>query len=194
MLGSLDAILGPLYFWAFSLVAVCCALGVLTTRHPLHGAVCLIGVLLAMAGLYALLGSPYVAVLQVLVYAGAIMVLMVFVLMVLNQARDDHTPRFDLLSIAGLLLPLGVASVSVNVLAGATAQHGPAQGGALEGSVANLAPRLFDTNAAGPGYYLLFELIGVLLLVAIVAAVLLAKRSLAGEPSVTKTEDTAHGH
>jgi NADH-quinone oxidoreductase subunit J len=191
MLESLNAILGPAYFYAFALVAIACALGVLIARHPLHGAINLIGVMLSLAGLYALLDSPYLAVLQVLVYAGAIMMLVVFVIMVLGQARDDHTPRFDRLAAAGLLLPVAVAAVTVVALRGAAESLATAK--PIEGSVAQIAPALFNTSAAGPGYYVLFLLIGVLLLVAIVAAVLLAKRSLDSAPAA-EAKEAGHGH
>jgi NADH-quinone oxidoreductase subunit J len=192
MLADLNAVLLPAYFWAFSLVAVACALGVLIARHPLHGAVNLIGVMLALAGLYALLGSPYLAVLQVLVYAGAIMMLVVFVIMVLNQARDDTTPRFDRLALPGLVLPLGVAVVALMALratAGALRDAGPPDAG-----ISRIAAPLFSTAPAGPGYYLLFLAIGVLLLVAIVAAILLAKRSLDTPTAPAAPAEDGHAH
>jgi NADH-quinone oxidoreductase subunit J len=175
MLHALDAILGPAYFWLFGGIATLCALGLLVTRHPLHGAFCLIGTMLSLSGLYALLGSPFLAVLQVLVYAGGVMTLVVFVIMVLNQAKDSAGPAWDGFGLVALALPLVLGLMVVRVLALA----GPAPPVAPErGTVAALAGRLFDFDAAGPGQYLLFLLLGVVLLAAVAAAVSLAKRRL----------------
>src|SRR3954470_3000822 len=106
MFHSLDGLLGNAYFALFALACILCAGGVLLSKHPLNAAVYLIGVMLGISGIYALLGSPFLGVIQVLVYAGAIMMLVVFVIMVLNRARDHEVPRFDLWSIPAALLPL----------------------------------------------------------------------------------------
>ena len=113
MFHSLDAILGPAYFWLFAGIAIFCGLGLLLARHPINGAIYLIGVMLSMSGIYALLNSPFLAVLQVLVYAGAVMMLVVFVIMVLNQAKEHRIPVFDWFSLTALALPvvLGAALV-----------------------------------------------------------------------------------
>jgi NADH-quinone oxidoreductase subunit J len=196
MFEALNPFLGTLYFSAFALIAITCAVGMLVVRHPLNGAINLVGVMLALSGIYALLDSPFLAVLQVLVYAGAIMMLVVFVIMVLNQAKDHRVPGFDWLAITTLALPtvigfLVVKTVRIDLPAAADAQRAGAE---------VLAPRLFDVTAGGPGYYLLFELIGILLLVAVVAAVLLAKRSLDtpeldthGETVAVDAKEETHG-
>ncbi len=176
MLEQYNVFLANAYFALFALVAVGSAIGLLTSRHPLNGALFLVGVMLSMAGVYSLQASPFLGVLQILVYAGAIMMLVVFVIMVLNQAKDHIIPRPDgfAFTLLGLPLAVGIALVWLFTV------KAPVKGDdhALRASVERIAPVLFDTTTAGPGYYLLFELIGVLLLVAVVAAVLLAKRSL----------------
>lgn len=179
MLHALDSFLGPAYFWLFGGLAALCSLGLLLARHPLHGALCLIGTMLSLSGLYALLGSPFLAVLQVLVYAGGIMTLVVFVIMVLNQAQDRAVPAWDGFGLVALALPLvlGLLVVRVLALAAPAAPVAPARG-----TAAALAGRLFDFDAAGPGLYLLFLLLGVALLAAVAAAVSLAKRSLDRPP------------
>ncbi len=181
MLHSLDHILGAIYFWGFAAAAVLCAFGILFGRHPLNAAICLIGTMLSLAGIYALLASPFLAVLQVLVYAGAVMMLVLFVIMVLNQARDHVLPRFDKLSLIGASLP-----VLVGLLAVATVRHDHAalapDAAAVRAGVEPVATALF---APGKGYFILFELVGVLLLVAVVGAVLLAKRRLDAEAGGT---------
>jgi NADH:ubiquinone oxidoreductase subunit 6 (subunit J) len=115
MFHDLDLILGPAFFWSFALISVLCGTGLLLARHPINGAIHLVGVMLSLSGIYALLNSPFLAVLQVLVYAGAIMMLVVFVIMVLNQAKDHIIPQFDWYSLVALPLPvvLGFALVSV---------------------------------------------------------------------------------
>lgn len=175
MFADLDALLAQAYFAVLALAALGCATGLLLARHPLSGAINLVGTMLALAGIYCLLGSPFLGVLQVLTYAGAIMMLVVFVIMVLNRASDHQLPRFDRHS---LLL----AGVPVLLLAGllpALLKGGYANAaGAQRGEPQALAARLFDLAPGGPGWYLLFELVGVLLLVAVAGAVLLAKRDL----------------
>jgi len=190
MLHALDAILGPAYFWLFAGIAVLCSLGLLLSRHPLNGAIYLIGVMLSLSGIYALLHSPFLAVLQVLVYAGAIMMLVVFVIMVLNQAKEHTIPVFDWFSLIGLVLPvvLGLALV----LAQGEAHAVPATALAPRGEVEVIAATMFNSTAGGGGYYLLFELTGVVLLAAVVGAVVLAKRKLDSAPPEQPKADGGH--
>jgi NADH-quinone oxidoreductase subunit J len=191
MFESLNATLGQIYFCAFALIALGCAASlVFVARHPLTGALNLIGVMLSLAGIYALLHSPFLGVLQVLVYAGAIMMLLVFVIMVLNQAEDRKVPAPDFFAWLSLGLPVVIGACLTGFLARNPVSASP---GAVRAEVEPVSRALFDMSAAGPGYYVLFELIGVLLLVAVVAAVLLAKRHLdAPAPSAQEGDD--HGH
>ena len=175
MLAFLDPYLGPATFWLLAAAAVICASGVLLTRHPLNGAINLIGTMLALAGIYALLGSPFLGVVQVLTYAGAIMMLVVFVIMVLNRARDHEVPPADWYGLLVLPLPLALAAGVLRVLARTGMAADPA---APRGEPRAIADAMFDLGAQGGGWWLLFELTGVLLLVAAVAAVVLAKRDL----------------
>ena len=189
MLHELDAILAPLYFWLFASAALLCGTGLLITRHPINGAINLVGAMIALSGIYALMSSPFLAVLQVLVYAGAIMMLVVFVIMVLNQARDHAVPSPGWSALPPLLLPVGLG---IALVSNATTKPAETSADAVRGDVATVAATMFDT--VGHGYWLLFELTGLLLLAAAVAAVLLAKRSL--ESVETPEADEAHegGH
>ncbi|HYE06970.1 MAG TPA: NADH-quinone oxidoreductase subunit J [Planctomycetota bacterium] len=182
MFPELSPLLGQVYFWLFAVIAVACAVNLLLSRHPLIGVVSLIGVMLCLSGLYAILHSPFIAVLQVLVYAGAIMMLLVFVIMILNQGKDHQVPGFDRSAIIGILVPVALAWVVCRELpsAAALSQAAPERGGMHE-----LAARMFatggpgfDTGAIGQGWWLLFEVGGLVLLAAVVGAVLLAKRHL----------------
>ena len=103
---SLDAIL----FYLFGAVTVASSLAVVTQRNPMHSVLFLIGSFLALAGLYINLDSPFTAVTQIIVYAGAIMVLFLFVVMLLNAPREDvaspYGPACD---------PIGRASASPRI-------------------------------------------------------------------------------
>jgi len=195
---NLDVWLGPATFFLLGLLAVVCGGAMLRARHPLQAAVCLIGVMLALSGIYVMLQSPFLGVVQVLVYAGAIMMLVVFVIMVLNRAHDHEVPRFDRSSVIGAVLVLAVlAAVGrgiygsapgiVNAPTTLNVEH------AVRGEISPVAAGLFDLTTTGGGYYLLFELIGVLLLVAVVGAVLLAKRHLDSPVAVTDVGHEAKG-
>jgi NADH-quinone oxidoreductase subunit J len=189
MFPEIDHLLGNTYFALFALASLLCATGMLFSKHPLHATIYLIGVMLSISGIYALLSSPFLGVIQVLVYAGAIMMLVVFVIMVLNRARDHEVPLFDQWSIPAAALPV----VLLITFAMRLSSHPlllDAQ--AVRGDIAPIARSMFDVRL-GHGYWLLFEAIGVLLLVAVVGAVLLAKRSLETpiEPATVAEEE--HG-
>src|SRR5258707_9426928 len=93
----------------FVLAALCVvgAISLILQRHPIHSALSLIVVMMALAGLYLLMGAEFVAAVQIIVYGGAIMVLFVFVIMLLNPGTEEPT---NLLKITGFPgIPLGVA-------------------------------------------------------------------------------------
>jgi len=94
-------------FLAFGAVAVAGAVNLLVQRHPINSALSLIAVMAALAGEYLLLGAEFVAAVQVIVYAGAIMVLFVFVIMLLNAGEEERTRRSRvaiIFEIPGMLL------------------------------------------------------------------------------------------
>ena len=155
------------------------ALLCITRRNPVASALWLVVTLFALAGLFVLLDAQFIAVLQVLVYAGAIMVLFLFVIMLLNLGRPGPS---DIKGPAGVLTAVVLASAMLFLLkpvsqttlsdairlpAGTVAAIQQQQG--IVGSVAG---PLFET------YLVPFEIASVLLLAAIVGAVVLAKRKL----------------
>src|SRR5580765_9027604 len=79
-----------LLFILFAGLAIGCAISVVSQRNPLYSAISLIGVFIALACLYVTLAAPFIAAVQVIVYAGAIMVLVVFVIMLLNVEEEEH--------------------------------------------------------------------------------------------------------
>src|SRR5499433_2759246 len=79
------------FFFLFAIIAVICAVNVVAQRHPISSALSLIGVMGSLAVLYLLLGAEFIATVQIIVYAGAVMVLFVFVIMLLNAGEEDIT-------------------------------------------------------------------------------------------------------
>lgn len=177
-----------IYFWILAGLATLCGVGVLTGRHPIAGAVNLVGVMLSLAGIYGLLAGAFLSIVQVLVYAGAIMMLVVFVIMVLNSARDRTTPGPGFSFLPALLLP-GMLVTLIVVVVGRAGLEVVQQPGQEVGEIAGIGARLFDFSSTGGGYYILFEIVGLVLLVALTVAVLLAKRVL-----TTTADDPAAGN
>ena len=103
--------LALIYFIILAVIAVGAAACVLLSKHPLYGGLSLVLTMLSLAGIYGLLGSPFIGVVQIMVYAGAIMMLLVFVISVLNAAKDNKTPMFDGVSIFVVIGVLGLAGL-----------------------------------------------------------------------------------
>ena len=166
-------------FWFFAAIAVVSALLCITRRSPVASALWLVVTLFQIAALFVLLDAQFLAVLQVLVYAGAIMVLFLFVIMLLNLGRAPASDIKGPTSLAVATLLAGVMGLQLFVLARAAPPPDltlPA--GTLEaaqrtqGIVPMVARPLFEA------YLVPFEITSVLLLAAIVGAVVLAKRHL----------------
>ncbi len=83
----------PIAFYIFAAIAVLASLGVIGQRNPMHSVMLLIASFGALAGLYILLDAPFTAVTQIIIYAGAIMVLFLFVVMLLNAQREERHRR-----------------------------------------------------------------------------------------------------
>ena len=149
------------------LIALVTALGVVLARRPVHGAVALLGHSLALAGLYLMLGAELVAMGQILIYSGAIVVLFLFVVALLpagGAERASDLGRMAAASIGGgaILLALAAAIATVAPRAPATSV----------GGVTDIGRALFTANRL----LIPFELTAPLLLVAIVGAVTIWRR------------------
>src|SRR5436309_8953115 len=96
-------------FFALAGLAVIGAVSLILQKHPIHSALSLIVVMVALAGLYLLLGAEFVAAVQIIVYGGAIMVLFVFVIMLLNAGVEEHTSLSKMAGTPGLLVVLALA-------------------------------------------------------------------------------------
>ena len=156
-------------FLAFGAVCVAGAVNLLAQTHPINSALSLIAVMAALAGEYLLLGAEFVAAVQVIVYAGAIMVLFVFTIMLLNAGEEEHTRGSRvaiMLGVPGMLL--GSILVAWVVLRHSGTESVAA--GALPGDPQAIGQLLFHE------FLLPFEITSVLILIAIMGAVVLASK------------------
>ena len=164
-------------FYVFAAVALGGALGVVWAKSPVGSLLYMVATLASLACIFVLLEAHFLAAIQVIVYAGAIMVLFLFVIMLLNLGhdyqRDLKGGAFSLLSfvIIGLIAGVLVRQFGENAITEPTA-GGRAIDAALaqHGAVGAIAQPLYTT------YVVPFEITGVLLLVAIVGALVLAKK------------------
>lgn len=161
-------------FYLFGGIALAGALGVLIFRRVFYSAISLIGCLGAIAALYLLLNAPFIAAVQIIVYAGAIMVLFLFVIMLLDPFSGGvHSDKRKYLSVLGVLLGVTVMVLLVPLLRGYDLTRAPRNPAAMMGdqqTIERLAQSLFNE------YLLPFEVTSILILVAIIGAVVLAKR------------------
>lgn len=164
--------------WVIFVPAACLALaggiGVIASRQPVHSALALLMVLASLAVTYLLLAAQFIAVLQVIVYAGAIVVLFLFVIMLLHARRGEGSheklPRQRTAAIA-----LGAVYLVVLGIALIAAARPPAQIDADFGTAQRVGRALFGT------YVLPFELASMVLLVGMIAAIVLGSRAPGGE-------------
>ncbi|HWS16398.1 MAG TPA: NADH-quinone oxidoreductase subunit J [Candidatus Elarobacter sp.] len=158
-------------FIVFGLICVAGAINLLAQRHPINSALSLVVVMASLSLIYLLLGAEFVAAIQVIVYAGAIMVLFVFVIMLLNAGAEERTRD------SGIALFVGVPGVVVLagtvgwlLVSGSGKLGGVTIASSDFGETHNIARLLFRD------FLLPFEITSVLILIAIMGAVVLGKR------------------
>ncbi|MCU1336986.1 MAG: NADH-ubiquinone/plastoquinone oxidoreductase, chain 6 [Bryobacterales bacterium] len=162
-----------LLFMIFAAIAVICAINLVVQTHPISSALSLVGVMGALAALYLLLGGEFIAAAQLVVYAGAIMVLFVFVIMLLNAGSERKPvikPRGKYLGAPLLLVFLGMMAYLIQRIMPASA---PVVFGAFQGGTAKEIGRSLFTV-----YLLPFEVTSVLILIAILGAIVLARKEV----------------
>ena len=159
------------FFFLFAGLAIACAMSVVYQRNPLYSAVSLIGVFLSLACIYVTLAAPFIAAVQILVYAGAIMVLVVFVIMLLNLEEEDTVNRLRYLYAVGG--GLGLILLVQTLFVFYAVSRAPKQ--EVDESV-TVGKTLSIGTAMYTEYLLPVEIVGVLLLMAIIGGVILARR------------------
>jgi len=160
-------------FLIFALIAVVCGINVVLQTHPISSAVSLIGVMGSLAILYLLLGAEFIAAAQVIVYAGAVMVLFIFVIMLLNAGVEVKRGKSFMAQLLGI--PLLVSFLALlawfvqRMYPSATSvKFGEFQGGTAR----DIGTALFTK------YLLPFEITSVLILIAILGAIVLARKEM----------------
>ena len=157
-------------FFVLATLAVAGAASLILQKHPIHSALSLIVVMVALAGLYLLMGAEFVAAVQIIVYGGAIMVLFVFVIMLLNAGAEEHTSISKMAGGPGLLLAVALAGfIAATIARSPESVQAAAQSGAL-------APTKEISSMIFKEFVYPFELTSFLILIAILGATVLAQR------------------
>jgi len=163
-----------LFFMVFAALAVICAVNLVLQKHPISSALSLVGVMAALAALYLILGGEFIAAAQLIVYAGAIMVLFVFVIMLLNAGAEGTSLQVSsfakYLGMILLVVFLGLISFIIQAMLPKT--EGVVFGGFKGGTTADVGMKLFTV------YLLPFEVTSVLILIALVGAMVLARKEI----------------
>ena len=178
-----------LLFVLFGALALGCAVAVVAQRNPLYSAISLVGVFISLACLYMTLAAPFIAAVQVIVYAGAIMVLVVFVIMLLNVEEEEARRPVRLPYLIGVGVLLGAALVAETffmLTASGTGRVLPPPASDV-GLTASIGTGLFTE------YLLPFEVTSVLILMALVGAITLARQSRGGTIAGGDADELAAG-
>ncbi len=171
-----------LIFIVMGLMAIVCAICVVFQKNPIYSAIFLIQTMVALAVLYVMLHAQFIAAIQIMVYAGAIMVLFIFVIMLLNLSkRDEEAFKDKLILQKGTAIFLGLVLFGVigvvtlkSVLHGTKGEYTPENINAIGNT--QLVGKLLFTDYVFP-----FEIASILLFAAIIGAIVLAKKGILGE-------------
>jgi len=160
-------------FIIFAVVAVVCGFNLVFQTHPISSALSLIGVMASLAVLYLLLGAEFIAMAQMIVYGGAVMVLFIFVIMLLNAGAEKSSNKAWFAQIVGLPLLLAFVALMVFLIRGVLPPMRSVEFGSWVGGKAEQIGQMLFTE-----YLLPFEIISVLILIAILGAVVLARKEI----------------
>ncbi|MSR64787.1 MAG: NADH-quinone oxidoreductase subunit J [Verrucomicrobiae bacterium] len=153
-------------FWVFSIAMLLCGIGVITSRNPVNSAMLLVVLFFFMAGLFVLLEAYFLAIIQILVYAGAVMVLFLFIVMLLD-IKAEQKRHFRWAAVVGGLILTGLLINELSKIIGGM------PGGVrstLQGKTEDVGRLLFTD------YLLPFEITSLILLVAMVGVILLSRK------------------
>jgi NADH-quinone oxidoreductase subunit J len=176
-------------FFLFAGLAIGCAISVVYHKNPLYSAISLIGVFISLAAIYLTLAAPFIAAVQILIYAGAIMVLVIFVIMLLNleeEQRSFNRLRY-LYALGGIFgLALLAQAFFIYYAVSRSLEKGGFKAADSEsvGLTQNLGKAMFTE------YILPFEIVGLLLLMAIVGAMMMTRRAFSPRLELVTKEDS----
>ncbi len=165
--------MGTILFIVFATVSVVCAVNLVLQKHPIASALSLIGVMGSLAVLYLLLGAEFIAMAQLIVYGGAVMVLFIFTIMLLNAGAEKASSKSWFAQVAGLPLLLAFVALFVFLIRSDLGPMRTVGFGAWVGGTAERIGQMLFTE-----YLLPFEVISVLILIAILGAVVLAQKEI----------------
>jgi len=158
-------------FFLFAGLAIACAISMVYHRNPLYSAISLIGVFISLSCIYVTLAAPFIAAVQILIYAGAIMVLVVFVIMLLNMDEEATVNRLKYLwAMGGGLGVLLLAQTFFIFYAVMRAPNAATDQTTTAGETLGIGRAMYTE------YLLPVEIVGVLLLMAIIGSVILVRR------------------
>jgi len=162
---------GTALFFLFAGFAIMCAISMVYHKNPLYSAISLVGVFISLSCIYITLAAPFIAAVQILIYAGAIMVLVVFVIMLLNLDDDTAKNRLGYLyAIGGGLGIVLLAQTLFVFYAVLRAPQHVVDPNTTAGKTMSIGEAMYTE------YLLPVEIVGVLLMMAIIGAVMLARR------------------
>lgn len=171
-------------FFLFAGLAIACAISLVYHKNPLYSAISLVGVLISLACIYVTLAAPFIAAVQILVYAGAIMVLVVFVIMLLNLEDDKPLNRLRYLYAVGGILGLVLMAQTFFIFyaVAKTPNKQPV-------AETDVGLTLSIGRAMYTEYLLPVEIVGILLLMAIVGAVMMSRRLTQPQIELVKAQE-----
>lgn len=159
-------------FLIFAIVAVVAAINVVVQTHPISSALSLVGVMGSLAVLFLLLGAVFIAAAQLIVYAGAIMVLFVFVIMLLNAGAEDAKTLGSKAKYFGVPLLVAFLGLLSFVIQSMLPRMKDVSFGAFHTGPREIGKLLFTD------YLLPFEVVSVLILIALIGAIVLARKEM----------------
>ncbi len=158
-------------FYILSILTLFGALGTIMSKYPIHSVIYLVVTFFSLSGHYILLNAQFLAAVNIIVYAGAIMVLFLFVIMFLNLKEESNELNKNSLVLAAIIVGFSMGAILIGALRKVEIDKvNPMTFDSQTGMIENLGKLLYSN------YLLPFELVSVLFLVAMVGAVLLAKR------------------
>ena len=171
-------------FFLFAGFAIACAISMVYHKNPLYSAISLVGVFIALSCIYVTLAAPFIAAVQILIYAGAIMVLVVFVIMLLNLDEDKPLNRLRYLYAVGgglgLILLVQTFFIFYAVM---RAPQQPVDTAVTAGKTLTIGQAMYTE------YLLPVEIVGILLLMAIIGGVILVRRLEPGQLRLVVNEE-----